>query len=103
MSANLIYIALAQPKTNCNLKTLRVEESFWTKKQSCNLSKVDIKNWRPFFEFVCFNGCHLLKLDLQKRTSVLDNPPNGKLFVYQKCIIYPKIENVFLILNSKLP
>ena len=23
----------------------------------------------------------LLKLDLQKRTSVLDNPPNGKLFV----------------------
>ena len=44
----------------------------------------------------------LLKLDLQKRTSVLDNPPNGKLFVYQKCIIYPKIGNVFLIFNLKL-
>ena len=45
----------------------------------------------------------LLKLDLQKRTSVLDNPPNGKLFVYQKCIMYPKIGNVFLIFNIKMP
>ena len=26
----------------------------------------------------------LLKLDLQKRTSVLGNPPNEKLFVYKK-------------------
>ena len=43
----------------------------------------------------------LLKLDLQKRTLILDTPPNGKLFVYQKCIIYPKIENVFLIFNGQ--
>ena len=43
----------------------------------------------------------LLKLDLQKRTSVLGNPPNRKLFVYQKCIIYAKIGNVFLISNMK--
>ena len=45
----------------------------------------------------------LLKLDLQKRTNDLDNPPNGKLFVYQKCIICPKIGRVFLIFIIKLP
>ena len=44
----------------------------------------------------------LLKLDLQKRTNDLDNPANQKLFVSQKCIIYPKIGNVFLIFNIKL-
>ena len=32
------------------------------------------------FLFVLMDAI-LLKLDLQKRTSVLDNPPNGKLFV----------------------
>ena len=37
-------------------------ESFWTKKQSCKFSKVDIMKWRPFFDFVCFNGHHILKL-----------------------------------------
>ena len=36
-------------------RSLRVEESFWTKKQSCKLLKVDITKWRPFFVFVCFN------------------------------------------------
>ena len=45
----------------------------------------------------------LLKLDLQKRTSVLDNPPNEKLFVSYKYVLYQKIGNVFLIFNIKLP
>ena len=30
-------LIMAQPKTNCNFHTIRVEESFWTKKQSCNV------------------------------------------------------------------
>ena len=51
----------SQPKTNCIFRTFRVKESFWTKKQSWILSKVDIKKWRPFFVFVCLNGCHFLK------------------------------------------
>ena len=33
----------------------------------------------------------LLKLDLQKGTSVLGNPPNEKLFVYKKWSTYQKI------------
>ena len=37
-----------------------MEESFWTKKQSCKLLKVDITKWHPFFVFVCFNGRHFL-------------------------------------------
>ena len=60
----------AQPIRNCFFRTFRVEESFWTKKQSCNLSKVDIKKWRPFFDFVCFNGCHILKLRYLRRDSM---------------------------------
>ena len=36
----------------------------------------------------------LLKLDLQKRTSVLGNPPNEKLFVYEKWSTYQKIGDV---------
>ena len=39
-----------------------MEESFWTKKQSCKFSKVVIMKWHPFFDFVCFNGCNILKL-----------------------------------------
>ena len=57
-SVNWMFLIMVQPKTNCIFRTFRLEESFWTKKQSCNLSKVGIKKWRPFFDFVCFNGCH---------------------------------------------
>ena len=57
---------------------------------------------RFLFLFVLMDAI-LLKMDLQKRTVVLNNPPNEKLFVYQKWIIYPKIGNVFLIFNIKLP
>ena len=45
---------------------------------------------RFLFLFVLMDAI-LLKLDLQKRTAVLDNHPNGKFFVYQKCILYPKL------------
>ena len=41
-----------------------MNESFWTKKESCKFLKVDIKNWCPFFDFVCFNGCHFTKSGL---------------------------------------
>ena len=44
--------------------------------------------------FVCFNGCLLLKLDLQKGTAVLDNPPNEKFSVYKKGSIYQKNREV---------
>ena len=36
----------------------------------------------------------LLKLDLQKRTLVLGNPPNEKLFVYKKWCTYQKIGGI---------
>ena len=53
-----MFLIMAQPKTNCNFRTFRVEESFWTKKQSCKLWKVGKKKCSPFFVFVRFNGCH---------------------------------------------
>ena len=43
-----------QTRTNCIFRTFRVEESFWTKKQSCNLSKICTKKWRLFFWFCLF-------------------------------------------------
>ena len=39
-----MFLIMAEPKTNCIFRTFRVDESFWTKKQSCKFSKVDIKN-----------------------------------------------------------
>ena len=60
----------SQPKTNCIFRTFRVKESFWTKKQSWKLSKVDIKKWRPFFVFVCLNGCHFLNHKISRNLAV---------------------------------
>ena len=48
---------------------------------------------RFLFLFVLMDAI-LLKLDLQKRTSVLGNPPNEKLFVYKKWSTYQKIGDV---------
>ena len=55
---NIVRHSQFQPKTNCVFRTFRVEESFWTKKQSCKFSKVGIMKWRPLFDFVRFNGRH---------------------------------------------
>ena len=56
-----------------DFRTIRVEESFWPKKQSCNLSKVDIKKWRLFFDFVCFKDTILVSLGLRKGANVSRN------------------------------
>ena len=60
-----MFLIMAEPKTKCIFRSFKVDESFWTKKQSCKFSKVDIKKWCPFFDFVCFNGRHILKGDDQ--------------------------------------
>ena len=46
-----------------------LKESFWTKKQSWKLWKVDIKKWHPFF-FVCLNGCHFLNQKISLNLAV---------------------------------
>ena len=48
---------------------------------------------RFLFLFVLTDSI-LLKLNLQKRTSVLGNPPNEKLFVYKKWSTCQKIGDV---------
>ena len=65
-----MFLIMAQPKTNYIFRTFRVAESFLTKKQICKFSKVDIMKWCPFFDFVCFNGCHILKLRYLIRDSM---------------------------------
>ena len=55
-----------------------MEDSFWTKKQSCKLSKVDIKKWRSFFVFVCFNGRHFLN------RKILENLARQIFFFFLK-------------------
>ena len=44
--------------TNCDFRTFRVKESFWAKQQSFINLKVSLRKWCPFFDFVCFSGCH---------------------------------------------
>ena len=46
---NIVHFFLVSAKPNCVFMTFKVEESFWTKKQSCKSSKVDKTKWRPFF------------------------------------------------------
>ena len=71
-------------ETKCNLRTFGVNESFWAKQQSCISQKVSLRKWCPFFVLFVLVDVILLKLDFKKRTSVLGNPANEKLFVYKK-------------------
>ena len=69
-----MFLIMAQPKTNCIFRTFRVKESFWTNKQSCNLSKVDVKKWRPFFLILfVLTDAILLSLGLRKGANVSRN------------------------------
>ena len=44
--------------TNCDFRIFRVKELFWVKQQSCITLKVSLRKLCPFFDFVCFSGCH---------------------------------------------
>ena len=54
------------------------------------LEKLVFRSGVRFFLFILTDAI-LIKLDLQKRTSVLGNPPNEKLYVYKKWQTYRKI------------
>ena len=82
--------------------TLELTNLFGPSNKVVYLKKLVFQSAVRFLILFVLMDAILLKLDLQKRTNDLDNPPNGKLFVQQKCIIYPKIGNVFLIFNIKL-
>ena len=62
-------------------------------KVSC-LEKLVFRSGVRFLFLFVLTDAILLKLDLQKRTSVLGNPPNEKLFVYKKWSTYQKIGDV---------
>ena len=47
-----------------------MNESFWAKKQSWKLSKVDVKKWRSFFVFVRFNGRHFTQSGFTKKDTM---------------------------------
>ena len=68
-------------ETKGNFRTFGVDESFWTKNKVVYLKKLVFQSAVRFLILFVLTDAILLKLDLQKRTSVLDNPPNGKLFV----------------------
>ena len=87
---------------NCDFRTFRLKESFWVKQQICITLKVSLQKLCPILFLFVLMDAILLKVDLQKRTNHLDNPANQKLFFYQKCIIYPRVGNIFFIFNIKL-
>ena len=51
-------------QTKYILRAIRVDESFWTQKQSCITRKIGLEKWCLFFYFVCFSGCHFTKSGL---------------------------------------
>ena len=57
-------------ETKCNFRTFGVNESFWTKQQSCITLKVSLRKWCPFFVFVCFSGCHFTQDGFTKKDNV---------------------------------
>ena len=69
---------MASTKTNkikkwtplLNLWTFRVEILFRAKDQSCQLGKVSHQNLCPFFNFVCFSGCHFTQPGFTEKDNV---------------------------------
>ena len=55
------FCIISQPVTKYNLRAFRVDESFWTQKQSCITQKVGLEKWCLFFDFVRFSGRHFKK------------------------------------------
>ena len=51
-------------EAKCDFRSFRAVESFWTKQQSFVSKKVGHQEWCPFFDFVCFSGCHFTKSGL---------------------------------------
>ena len=48
-------------EANCDFRSLRAVESFWTKQQKFLSKKVGHQKWCPFFDFVCSSGYHFTK------------------------------------------
>ena len=65
-----MFCIISQPGTKYNLRAYRVDESFWTKKQSCITQKVGQKSGVCFSILFVLVDAILLILNLQKRTSV---------------------------------
>ena len=51
-------------EAKCDFRSFRAVKSFWTNQQSFIPKKVGHQKWCPFFNFVCFNGCHFTKSSL---------------------------------------
>ena len=64
MQIQCIIRKLTSAETKCNFRSFRAVKSFWTKQQSFISKKVGHQKWCPFFDFVCFSGCHFTKSGL---------------------------------------
>ena len=53
-----MFLFDVDPETKYIFMVFRVDESFWTQKQSCITQKVGLEKWCLFFDFVCFSGRH---------------------------------------------
>ena len=76
------------------LGPLECRNLFGSKDKVSSHEKLVFRSGVRFLFLFVLTDAILLKLDLQKRTSVLGNPPNEKLFVYKKWSTYQKIGDV---------
>ena len=73
----LFDISQSQPKTNHILGPLERRNLFVPKDKVYCLEKLVFRSGVRFLFLLVLTDPISLKLDSQKRTSVLDNPPNG--------------------------
>ena len=76
-----MFLIMVQPKTKSIFRAFRVKESFQAQDKVSSHEKLVFRSGVRFLFLFVLTDTILLKLDLHKRTSVLDNPQCGKLFV----------------------
>ena len=76
------------------LGSLELRNLFGPKDKVSSHEKLVFRSGVRFLFLFVLTDTILLKLDLQKRTLILVNPPNEKLFVYEKWSTYQTIGDI---------
>ena len=81
MQRSILILSHAEQRQRVILGPLELMNLFGPSNKVVYLKKLVFQSAVRFLILFVLTDTILLKLDLQKRTSVLDNPANGELFV----------------------
>ena len=94
----LIFPSLSQRQSTF-LEPLEWRNLFEPKDKVVCHEKLVLRSVVQFLFLFVLTEAILLKLHVQKRTSILGNPPNEKLFVYKNWLTYQKVGDVTIIFS----